>query len=107
MLPLALTELQIMSALPSLGVSGCLAIAVVMLWRKSEARDIEREKTSVSREQRISALEAKADEHADQYRALAEVVTETVSRNTMVMEQTTLVMERVLTRLDEPPMTAR
>jgi hypothetical protein len=98
-LMLALSEPEVLAALPSLGVSGVLAIAVVVLWRRSEARDAERQKATEIREARIAALEAKSDEHADQYRVLAEAVAEQIGRNTVVLEQTNEVMRQVLARL--------
>jgi methylmalonyl-CoA mutase N-terminal domain/subunit len=84
----AVPDLNALAAgLPQMGVSGILGVAVFMLWKKSEQREIERVEASKLREARIAALEAKTDSHEDQYRDLAEKVTEALTRNTEVMER--------------------
>jgi hypothetical protein len=74
------------------GPSVLLALAVIALWRRDEKRDHERLQIGARRDERIAALEHKQDEHANQYRELAERVADVVG-------QTKHVMERVLEKL--------
>jgi hypothetical protein len=74
------------------GPSVLLALAVVALWRRDEKRDSERLQIGAKRDERIAALESKQDQHATQYRELAERVADVVG-------QTKHVMERVLEKL--------
>lgn len=69
-----------------------LCVVVLALWRRDEKRDAERLEAGKKRDERITALESKQDEHAAQYRELAERVTDVVA-------QTKHVMERVLDKL--------
>lgn len=78
--------------LAQLSPSAILAVVVLALWRRDEKRDTERLEAGKKRDQRITALESKQDEHATQYRELAERVTDVVA-------QTKHVMERVLDKL--------
>jgi hypothetical protein len=74
------------------GPSVLLALAVIALWRRDEKRDSERLQIGAKRDERIAALESKQDQHAAQYRELAE-------RMADVVGQTKHVMERVLEKL--------
>jgi hypothetical protein len=74
------------------GPSVLLALAVIALWRRDEKRDHERLQIGTKRDERIAALESKQDQHAAQYRELAE-------RMADVVGQTKHVMERVLEKL--------
>jgi hypothetical protein len=68
------------NSLAQLTPSLILAVFVVAFWKRDEKRDIARDK-------RISALEAKQDEHAEQYRELAERVADVVGQTKQVMEK--------------------
>lgn len=71
--------------LAQLTPSAILSVIVVALWGRDE-------KAGKKRDERITALESKQDAHAEQYRELAERVTDVVA-------QTKHVMERVLDKL--------
>lgn len=64
-----------------------LALAVIALWRRDEKRDQERLQIGTRRDERIAALEHKQDEHASQYRELAERMADVVSETKHVMEK--------------------
>ncbi len=68
------------NSLTQLTASTILAVFVVAFWKRDEKRDIARNK-------RITALEAKQDEHAEQYRELAERVADVVGQTKQVMEK--------------------
>ncbi len=85
-------DANFMNILSSGGPSVLLALAVIALWKRDEKRDTERLQIGTKRDERIAALEAKQDQHAAQYRELAE-------RMADVVGQTKHVMERVLEKL--------
>jgi shikimate kinase len=69
------------------GPTVLLAAAVLALWKRDEKRDKERLDIGLKRDERISALEAKQDQHASQYRELAERMADVVSETKHVMEK--------------------
>lgn len=71
--------------LAQLGPAALLALAVIALWRRDLCRDVERAAASKLRDDRIANLEAKQDDHANQYRILAEKMAEVVADNRNVM----------------------
>jgi shikimate kinase len=83
---------DLLHLLPEAGPTVLLAVAVLALWKRDEKRDKERLEIGTRRDERISALESKQDQHATQYRELAERVADVVG-------QTKHVMERVLEKL--------
>jgi len=83
---------DLLHLLPEAGPTVLLALAVIALWRRDEKRDSERLQIGAKRDERIAALESKQDQHAAQYRELAE-------RMADVVGQTKHVMERVLEKL--------
>ena len=87
-----MTDATMIEMVSTGGPSVLLALAVVALWRRDEKRDSERLQIGAKRDERIAALEAKQDQHAAQYRELAE-------RMADVVGQTKHVMERVLEKL--------
>jgi phosphoglycolate phosphatase-like HAD superfamily hydrolase len=87
-----MADAHLMDLVSSGGPSVLLALAVIALWRRDEKRDQERLQIGAKRDERIAALEAKQDQHATQYRELAERVADVVG-------QTKHVMERVLEKL--------
>jgi hypothetical protein len=91
-MPDTMPDANFMSLLSSGGPSVLLALAVIALWKRDEKRDAERLQIGAKRDERIAALESKQDQHAAQYRELAE-------RMADVVGQTKHVMERVLEKL--------
>jgi hypothetical protein len=87
-----MTDATMIEMVSTGGPSVLLALAVVALWRRDEKRDSERLQIGAKRDERIAALESKQDQHAAQYRELAE-------RMADVVGQTKHVMERVLEKL--------
>ena len=66
--------------LAQLTPSAILSVIVVALWGRDE-------KAGKKRDERIAALESKQDEHAAQYRELAERVADVVGQTKQVMEK--------------------
>jgi type II secretory pathway component PulM len=77
---LALSESDLLSALPNLGACGFLAIAVYALWKTNSRREAQIEA-------RVTTLEAQRDQHAVEYRALTDKVTCALMENSDVMRQ--------------------
>jgi hypothetical protein len=73
--------------LAQLSPTAILAVIVLALWKREEKRDTERLELGKKRDQRITALETKQDEHAAQYRELAERVADVVGQTKQVMEK--------------------
>jgi shikimate kinase len=78
---------DLLTLLPEAGPTVLLAVAVLALWKRDEKRDKERLEIGTRRDERISALEAKQDQHASQYRELAERMADVVSETKHVMEK--------------------
>ena len=85
--PLMPTNQEFTQLLSDAGPTVLLAAAVLALWKRDEKRDKERLDIGRQRDERISALEAKQDQHASQYRELAERMADVVSETKHVMEK--------------------
>lgn len=81
------TNPEFTQLLSEAGPTVLLAAAVLALWKRDEKRDKERLDIGLKRDERISALEAKQDQHALQYRELAERMADVVSETKHVMEK--------------------
>jgi len=85
-------DTNLLTTLATGSPAALMLVAIVILWKQIGNKDSESIKRGETRDARIAHLENKQDEHAEQYRVLAERIAEVVG-------QTKDVMEKVLSRL--------